>query len=50
MGYDPVTRTTIITWATTAAAPDGTPPANGIARILMAELSKAAEVPSEGRP
>ncbi|CAB3738223.1 D-aminopeptidase [Paraburkholderia phenoliruptrix] len=50
MGYDPVTRTTIVTWATTAAAPDGTPPANGIARILMAELSKAAEVPSEGRP
>ena len=50
MGYDPVTRTTIVTWATTAAAPDGTPPANGIARILMAELSKAAKVPSEGRP
>ncbi|HEX7912913.1 MAG TPA: serine hydrolase domain-containing protein [Paraburkholderia sp.] len=50
MGYDPATKTTIITWATTASAPDGTPPANAIARILMGELSKASEVPSEGRP
>ncbi|MEC5404637.1 serine hydrolase domain-containing protein [Paraburkholderia sp. MPAMCS5] len=50
MGYDPATKTTIVTWATTAAAPDGTAPANGIARILMRELSKASEVPSEGRP
>jgi len=50
MGYDPVTKTTIVTWATTASGPDGTAPANGIARILMGELSKASEVPSEGRP
>ncbi|WP_412026268.1 serine hydrolase domain-containing protein [Burkholderia cepacia] len=50
MGYDPVTQTTIVTWATTAAAPDGRAPANVIAQIVMGELSKAAEVPSEGRP
>jgi D-alanyl-D-alanine carboxypeptidase len=50
MGYDPVTKTTIVTWTTTASAPDGRAPANEIARILMAELSKASEVPSEGRP
>jgi len=50
MGYDPATKTTIVTWATTAAAPDGRAPANVIAQILMAELSRAAEVPSEGRP
>ncbi|CAG9216661.1 Beta-lactamase [Paraburkholderia tropica] len=50
MGYDPATKTTIVTWATTASAPDGHAPANEIARILMAELSKASEVPSEGRP
>ncbi|PTB19575.1 D-alanyl-D-alanine carboxypeptidase [Trinickia symbiotica] len=50
MGYDPATRTTIVTWATSAEAPDGTAPANEIARILMGELSKAAEVPTETRP
>ncbi|ALX16787.1 D-alanyl-D-alanine carboxypeptidase [Burkholderia cepacia JBK9] len=50
MGYDPATKTTIVTWATTAAAPDGRAPANVIAQIIMGELSKAAEVPSEGRP
>ncbi|WP_241021333.1 serine hydrolase [Burkholderia sp. Ac-20344] len=50
MGYDPVTKTTIVMWANTAAAPDGRAPANEIARIIMGELSKAAEVPSEGRP
>ncbi|MCC8393612.1 beta-lactamase family protein [Paraburkholderia sp. MMS20-SJTR3] len=50
MGYDPATRTTIVTWAATAAAPDGRSPANEIARILMAELSKAADIPDEGRP
>jgi D-alanyl-D-alanine carboxypeptidase len=50
MGYDPATKTTIVTWATTASAPDGSPPANLIARILMGELSKASEIPSEGRP
>ncbi|MCA3780461.1 MAG: beta-lactamase family protein [Burkholderia sp.] len=50
MGYDPATKTTIVTWATTAAAPDGHAPANMIAQIIMGELSKAAEVPSEGRP
>lgn len=50
MGYDPVTKTTIVTWANTAAAPDGRAPANEIARIIMGELSNAAEVPSEGRP
>ncbi|SAK56627.1 Serine-type D-Ala-D-Ala carboxypeptidase [Caballeronia ptereochthonis] len=50
MGYDPATKTTIVTWATTAAAPDGRAPANVIAQILMGELSKASEVPSEGRP
>ncbi|HEY2023872.1 serine hydrolase domain-containing protein [Paraburkholderia sp.] len=50
MGYDPATKTTIVTWTTTASAPDGRAPANEIARILMAELSKASEVPSEGRP
>ena len=49
-GYDPVTKTTIVTWANTAAGPDGRAPANVIAKIIMAELSKAAEVPSEGRP
>jgi D-alanyl-D-alanine carboxypeptidase len=50
MGYDPLTQTTIVTWATTASAPDGRAPANVIAQIIMAELSKASEVPSEGRP
>ncbi|WP_082146324.1 serine hydrolase domain-containing protein [Burkholderia pyrrocinia] len=50
MGYDPATKTTIVAWATTAAAPDGRAPANVIAQIVMGELSKAAEVPSEGRP
>lgn len=49
-GYDPVTKTTIVTWANTASSPDGRAPANEIARIIMAELSKAADVPSEGRP
>ncbi|WP_175687722.1 serine hydrolase domain-containing protein [Burkholderia anthina] len=49
-GYDPVTKTTIVTWANTAAGPDGSAPANAIARIIMSELSKAADVPSEGRP
>ncbi|WP_321807505.1 serine hydrolase domain-containing protein [Burkholderia sp. BCC1993] len=49
-GYDPVTKTTIVTWANTASGPDGRAPANEIARIIMAELSKAADVPSEGRP
>ena len=49
-GYDPVTKTTIVTWANTAAAPDGRAPANVIAQIIMGELSKAADVPSEGRP
>jgi D-alanyl-D-alanine carboxypeptidase len=50
MGYDPATQTTIVTWATSAEAPDGRSPANEIARILMGELSKAAEVPTEPRP
>lgn len=50
MGYDPATQTTIVTWSTSATSPDGRAPANEIARILIAELSKAAEVPSEGRP
>jgi len=50
MGHDPATKTTIVVWATTAAAPDGRAPANVIAQILMSELSKASEVPSEGRP
>lgn len=49
-GYDPATKTTIVTWANTASGPDGRAPANEIARIIMAELSKAADVPSEGRP
>ncbi|WP_269504986.1 serine hydrolase domain-containing protein [Burkholderia sp. IMCC1007] len=49
-GYDPLTQTTIVTWTNTAAAPDGHAPANQIARIIMGELSKAADVPSEGRP
>ncbi|WP_321923785.1 serine hydrolase domain-containing protein [Burkholderia sp. BCC1998] len=49
-GYDPVTKTTIVTWANTASGPDGRAPANEIARIIMGELSKAADVPSEGRP
>ncbi|RQZ10101.1 class A beta-lactamase-related serine hydrolase [Burkholderia sp. Bp9031] len=49
-GYDPATKTTIVTWANTAAGPDGRAPANEIARIIMAELSKASDVPSEGRP
>jgi D-alanyl-D-alanine carboxypeptidase len=50
MGFDPATQTTLITWATSAALPDGRAPANEIARILMGELSKAAEVPTEPRP
>jgi D-alanyl-D-alanine carboxypeptidase len=50
MGYDPATQTTIVTWATSAQSPDGRAPANSIAQILMGELSKAAEVPDEGRP
>jgi D-alanyl-D-alanine carboxypeptidase len=50
MGYDPTTQTTIVTWATTAAAPDGRAPANTIAQIVIGELGKAALVPSEGRP
>jgi D-alanyl-D-alanine carboxypeptidase len=50
MGYDPISRTTIVTWATSAEAPDGRAPANEIARILIGELSKAAEVPDEPRP
>ncbi|CAB3709471.1 serine hydrolase domain-containing protein [Paraburkholderia rhynchosiae] len=50
MGYDPATKTTIVTWTTAAAAPDGRAPANAIARIIMGELSKTSEVPSEGRP
>ncbi|RQZ47741.1 serine hydrolase domain-containing protein [Burkholderia sp. Bp9099] len=49
-GYDPATKTTIVTWANTASGPDGRAPANEIARIIMGELSKAADVPSEGRP
>ena len=50
MGYDPTTQTTIVTWATTAAAPDGRAPANTITQIVIGELGKAALVPSEGRP
>ncbi|KAA1001747.1 beta-lactamase family protein [Paraburkholderia panacisoli] len=50
MGYDPMTQTTIVTWATSAQSPDGRAPANSIAQILMGELSKVAEVPDEGRP
>ncbi|WP_240462153.1 beta-lactamase family protein [Burkholderia sp. Nafp2/4-1b] len=34
----------------TWTGPDGRAPANELARIIMAELSKAADVPSEGRP
>ncbi|MGR3911243.1 serine hydrolase domain-containing protein [Burkholderia sp. SR8] len=49
-GYDPVTKTTIVTWANTAAGPNGLAPANKIARIIMGELGKAGDVPSEGRP
>jgi D-alanyl-D-alanine carboxypeptidase len=50
MGYDPGSQTTVITWATTAATPDGRAPANEIARILIGELSKAAEVPEKCKP
>lgn len=50
MGYGPATKTAIVAWTTTAAAPDGRSPANVIAQIIMGELSKAAEVPGEGRP
>jgi D-alanyl-D-alanine carboxypeptidase len=50
MGYDPGSQTTIIAWTTTAETPDGRAPANEIARILIGELSKAAEVPEEGKP
>lgn len=50
MGYDPATQTTIVTWTTSAESPDGRAPANAIAQILIGELSKAAEVPDEGRP
>lgn len=50
MGYDPATQTTIVTWATTASAPDGRAPANTIAQILIGELGKAAQVKGEGRP
>jgi D-alanyl-D-alanine carboxypeptidase len=50
MGYDPTTRTTIVTWATSAESPDGRAPGNVIAQILIGELSKAAEVPDEGKP
>lgn len=46
-GYDPVTKTTIVTWANTASGPDGRAPANEIARIIMAELGKAADGPFE---
>jgi D-alanyl-D-alanine carboxypeptidase len=50
MGCDPTTRTTIVTWATAAVAPDGRAPANAIAQILIGEFSKATKVPYEGRP
>jgi D-alanyl-D-alanine carboxypeptidase len=50
MVHDPTTQTTVVTWATTALAPDGRAPADSIARILIGELSKPVEVLEEGKP
>jgi D-alanyl-D-alanine carboxypeptidase len=37
---DPVTKTTLVVWTTTAQAPDGRPPADTIVRIVIGELGK----------
>jgi D-alanyl-D-alanine carboxypeptidase len=50
MVYDPATKTTVVTWATSADSPDGRAPADAIAQIVIAELGKAVEVPDEGKP
>ena len=40
MVYDPVTVTTVVIWTTTAESPDGRPPADTIARMVIGELGK----------
>lgn len=50
MVYDPTTKTTVVTWATSAETPDGRAPADAIAQILIGELSKPVEVLEEGKP
>jgi D-alanyl-D-alanine carboxypeptidase len=47
MVYDPTSNTTVVTWATTADAPDGRGPADAIARIVITELGKAVEIVDE---
>jgi D-alanyl-D-alanine carboxypeptidase len=40
MVYDPVSKTTLVIWTTTAQAPDGRAPADTIARMVITELAK----------
>ena len=39
MGYDPETDTTVVTWATNAPAPDGSPPAVELAKAVIGALA-----------
>ena len=41
MGYDPVRRTTVVTWTNLSAAPDGRAPAIELARTIIGELAAA---------
>ena len=41
MGYDPVRRTTVVTWTNLSAAPDGRAPATELARTIIEELAGA---------
>ncbi len=48
MGYDPVTKITIVVWANLSAAPDGRPPANVIAKAIMDGLKDTGSTVQEG--
>jgi D-alanyl-D-alanine carboxypeptidase len=43
MGYDPVRRTTVVTWTNLSAAPDGRAPATELARTIIEELAGAGD-------
>lgn len=42
MGYDPVHRVTVVVLCSLSAAPDGTPPANAIAKIIIGRIYGAS--------
>jgi D-alanyl-D-alanine carboxypeptidase len=38
MGYDPVHKVTLVVVASLSAAPDGTPPANAISKLILGRI------------